>query len=145
MFWMCRIVRRVMENPRLLIALGVLLAFGLFLDFVVLSAPGNPPPEPDDVVKLSFIGGEGGDGSRARDLDMGFYVELRECLEGCNSLIHSGTGELAGTMVIRQTDGRTREARLYEWGLVQKQDGLFEAADSERANRLSSLIRSMPR
>jgi hypothetical protein len=145
MFWMFRVVRRVIENPKLLIAFGVLLAFGLFLDFVVLSAPGNPLPEPDDVVELSFIGGEGGDGSPARDLDMGLYVQLRECLEGCNSLIHSGTGELAGTMVIRQANGRTRQARLYEWGLVQTQDGLFEAADGERANRLSSLIQSIPR
>ena len=145
MFGLYRIIRRVVENPKLLIAFGVLLAFGLFLDYVVLSGSYNPLPDPDDVVKLSFIGGEGQDASRARDLDVGLYTELRECLDGCNSLIHSGTGELAGTMVIRQTDGRTQEARLYEWGFVQTEDGLFEAAGSTRARRLASLIRSMPR
>ena len=145
MFGMFRIIMRVIENPRLLIAFGVLILFGVFMQYVLFSDFGNPLPDPDDVLKVSFVSGEGGDGSISHEMDMDLYAELRECLDGCNSLIHSGTGELAGTVVIRQTDGRTCQARLYEWGFVQTEDGLFEAAGGTRAKRLASLISRMQR
>jgi len=56
-------------------------------------------------------------------------------------VIHTGTGELTGTIHIRRADGSTFQAILYDWGVVQTDDGLFVGVGSEQINSLSAVIR----
>jgi len=141
MIGLSRLIKRIIENPKLLIAFAVLIAFGVIVDYAVLGTPGNPLPDPDTVQSVSFFPGHIRPGLPGRALDIALYRELRESLAGCEQVIHSGTGELTGTIAIRRTDGSTFRATLYDWGLVQTDDGLFVGADSEQINRLSSVIR----
>ena len=145
MFTLVRLARRIAENPKLLIAFGVLIVMGLLVDYVLLGGLCEPLPDPDDVQSVSFVRGSAGQGSQPQPVDMGLYRELRQCLEGAERLISSGTGELTGTIVIRQTDGSTCRAELYEWGLVRTKDGLysFGPGDSKHINRLSGVIRKI--
>lgn len=141
MIGLSRLIKRIIENPKLLIAIVVLIAFGVYVDYAVLGTPGNPLPEADGVQSVSFFPGDIRPGLPGKALDIALYRELRGSLAGCEQVIRSGTGELTGTIVIQRTDGSTFRAMLYEWGLVQTDDGLFAGVGSEQINSLSSVIR----
>ncbi|MBL7221985.1 MAG: hypothetical protein ISS69_17895 [Phycisphaerae bacterium] len=141
MIGLSRLIQRIIENPKLLIAVVVLIAFGVYIDYAVLGTPGNPLPEADSVQSVSFFPGHIRPGLPGRGLDITVYRELRGSLAGCEQVIHTGTGELTGTIHIQRTDGTAFRAVLYDWGVVQTDDGLFVGADSEQINRLSSVIR----
>ena len=140
MIGLSRLVQRIIENPKLLIAIGVLIAFGIFCDYI-LTAPGNPLPDADQVRAVSFFPGHGRTDSPGRPVHMPLYRELCEALGASERVLHSGTGELTGTILIRRTDGSATRARVYEWGMVQTEDGLFMCEDSDEMNRLSAAIR----
>jgi hypothetical protein len=134
---------RIMQNPKILIAFVILFAFGVYADVYVLHARGNPLPDPDQIKTVSFIPAHAPVGSKAEGLDIERYRELHECLDGFERVIQTGTGDLAGTIVIRRTNGSTTRAKLYEWGLVQTEEGLFINHSSEKTNRLCSVIRRL--
>ena len=141
MLGLSRLIKRIIENPKLLIAFAVLIAFGVIVDYAVLAAPSNPLPDPDGVQAVTFFPGHIRPGLPGRALDIALYRELHASLAGCERVIHSGAGELTGTIVIGRTDGSTFRAVLYEWGLVQTDDGLFVGVGSEQINSLSSVIK----
>jgi|GEM_PF-2738402 len=141
MIGLSRLIKRIIENPKLLIAVVVLIAFGIYVDYAVLGASGNPLPEANSVQSVSFFPGHLRPGLPGRPLDITLYRELRGSLAGCEQVIHSGTGELIGTIHIQQTNGTTFRAVLYDLGVVQTDDGLFAGADSEQINSLSTVIR----
>ena len=141
MIGLSRLIQRIIENPKLLIAVVVLIAFGVYVDYAVLGTPGNPLPEADSVHSVSFFPGHIRPGLPGRSLDITVYRELRGSLAGCEQVIRTGTGEMTGTISIQRTDGSTFQAILYDWGVVQTDDGLFVGADSEQINSLSSVIR----
>ncbi len=144
MFGMLRLARRIAENPKLLIALVVLIAFGLFLDFVVLGGGSdNPLPELEDVQQVSFIGSSSTRLS-PQPVDRKLYRQLCQCLDESEQVITSGGGPLAGTLLVRQTDGSTVQAKLYEYGLVETDDGQF-ATEGALSNKVCSLISQIRR
>ena len=82
-------------------------------------------------------------GSQAQGLDIGRYRELHGCLDGFERVFQSGTGEEAGTIVICRTNGSTTEAKLYHYGLVQTEDGLFIDKTGKKTDSLCSVIRRL--
>ena len=134
---------RMVQNPKILIAFVILIAFGVYADVYVLHARGNPLPDPDQIKTVSFIPAHTPVGEPAEELDIARYRELHDCLDGFERVIQSGTGELAGTIVIRRTNGSTTQAKLYQWGMVQTEEGLFMNHSSEKTNRLSAVIRRL--
>jgi hypothetical protein len=119
----------------------VLIVFGVIVDYAVLGSPGNPLPDPGGVRSLSFFSGHIRPGLAGRAVDIALYRELHASLGGCERVIQSGAGELTGTIIIERTDGTVFRAILYEWGLVQTDDGLFAGIGSEQINSLSSVIK----
>lgn len=138
-------VYRMMRNPKLMIAVMIVIVFAVIMDVYVLHARGNPLPDPDEIETVSFIEGGDEDGAPGRKLDIELYRRLHGCLDGFERVIHSGTGELAGTLVLRRTDGRITRAKLYEWGLVRTEDGLFmnNTVGEDRTGDLCSVIRQI--
>lgn len=141
MIGLSRLIQRIIENPKLLIAVVVLIAFGVYVDYAVLSPPGNPLPDPDGVQAISFFPGHIRPGLPGKPIDIALYRELHASLAGCERVIHTGTGELTGTIVIVRTDGTTFRAVLYDWGVVQTDEGLFVGVGSEQINSISVSIR----
>jgi len=133
----------MVTNPKMLIAFVVLIALAVYADVYVLHARGNPLPDPDDVSMVSFAPAYAPAGSPPRTLDIARYRQLHDCVDGFGRVMHSGTGDVVGTLVIHRADGSTTQATLYQWGLVQTEEGLFTHDDGERTNRLCSIIRSL--
>jgi len=134
---------RMVRNPKMLIAFVILIAFGVYMDVYVLHARGNPLPDPDNVKTVSFIRAGAPVGSQAEKVDIARYRELYDCLDGFERVMHSGTGELVGTIVIKRTKGSTARAELYEYGLVRTEDGLFLDHSGDRTNEVCAVIRRL--
>jgi len=134
----------IFTNSKIILAFLILIVFGAVVEIYMLQARGNPLPNPDEIKMVSFIPACAQDKTQAESLDMGLYRELHACLNGSERLVYSGTGELAGTIIIRQTDGSTSRTKIYRWGLVQTEDGLFANTDGAKTNRLCSVIRRLP-
>jgi len=140
MFLMWRFVKRAIENPKIIIAVVALIVAAVIVDLTLFRGPSNPLPDPAKIREVSFTTDPDEDESTLIDLGMDRYEALREASQGANRLIHSGTGDLVATLHLQMTNGTTFRAKLYEYGLIQTKDGLFEGADDEKSNRLSSLI-----
>ena len=140
MFLLWRFVKRAMENPKIIIPVVGLIVVAVILDLTLFRGPSNPLPDPAKIENVSFTNDPNEDESTLRDLDMDRYEALREASQGANRLIHSGTGELTATLHVKLTNGTTFRAKLYEYGLIQTKDGLFEGADDEKSSTLYSLI-----
>jgi len=140
MFLLLRFIKKAVENPKIIIPVVGLIVVAVILDLTLFSGPRNPLPDPAKIQEVSFTTDAGEDESTFRDLEMDRYKALREASQGANRLIHSGTGELVATLHIQMTNDTTFRAKLYEYGLIQTKDGLFEGADDEKSNRLYSLI-----
>jgi len=140
MFLLWRFVKRAIENPKIIIPVVGLIVAAVIVDLTLFRGPSNPLPDPAKVQKVSFTTDPNEDESTFRDLEMDRYKALREASQSANRLIHSGTGDLVATLHVLMTNGTTFRAKLYEFGLIQTTDGLFEGADDEKSNRLYSLI-----
>lgn len=140
MFLIWRFVKRAIENPKIIIPVVALIVVAVILDLTLFSGPSNPLPDPAKIQEVSFTTDPDEDESTFSELGMERYEALREASQGANRLIHSGTGDLVATLHVQLTNGTSFRAKLYEYGLIQTKDGLFEGADDEKSNRLSSLI-----
>ncbi len=140
MFLLLRFIKKAVENPKIIIPVLALIVVAVILDLTLFSGPSNPLPDPAKIQEVSFTTDPSKDESTFSNLGMDRYKVLREASQGANRLIHSGTGDLVATLKVQMTNGTTFRAKLYEYGLIQTKDGLFEGADDEKSNRLSSLI-----
>jgi hypothetical protein len=138
MFLIWRFVKRAIENPKIIIPVVALIVVAVILDLTLFSGPSNPLPDPAKIQEVTFTTDPSE--STFSELGMERYEALREASQGANRLIHSGTGDLVATLHVQMTNGTMFRAKLYEYGLIQTKDGLFEGADDEKSNRLSSLI-----
>jgi len=141
MFQLYRMIQRIVENPKLLIALVVLLAFGLYVDFVLLDSSWNPLPDPDCVQKVSFVPGGPAEGDTPAEVDMDTYAEMYDCLDGSESTAYGHRGSQAGTLVVQCTDGTTWRVFLYDGGFVETDMGLFEPSGGGNCRRIASIVR----
>ena len=146
MFGLARIIQRIIENPKLLIAVVVLVPLAVVVDCAVLGSWDNPLPDGDDAVSISFVP-DGGGGPRP--VDAARYEALCECLDGAEPLRSPNADEMAGrpvgTLVVRLADGDEHRADLYAWGFVRTRHGLFEAGSGHGARDLASAIRQISR
>jgi len=140
MFTLFRFARRVSENPKILIPIIALAVTGFIIEHTLLGSGSNPLPAPEAIAQVMISENFGDEDGPARVLGMKDYTELRDNLDGAQSLIHSGTGERVATLHLRMKSGETHWVKLYEWGLIRTPRGLFEGADSEKTGRLSSII-----
>ena len=138
MFLLWRFVKRAIENPKIIIPVVGLIVAAVIVDLTLFRGPSNPLPDPAKIQEVSFTTDPSE--STFSEFGMDRYEALREASQGANRLIHSGTGDLVATLHVQLTNGTTFRAKLYEYGLIQTKDGLFEGADDEKSNRLSSLI-----
>jgi len=145
MFGLARIIQRIIENPKLLIAVVVLVPLAVVVDCAVLGSCGNPLPDGDDAASISFIPA----GGEARAIDAKQYEALRDCLDGAEPLRGPNAEEMAGrpvgTLVVRLDDGAEHRAELYPWGFVRTRHGLFEAGSGRGARELAGAIRLIRR
>ena len=140
MLAMIRFAQRATENPKLLIAAAVLLAFGLYMQYVLFAAPwGNPLPDPGDVGEAS-IHLRGLEGPAEAALPIAVYSQLHECLEGSEPMPHTGEGGSVGTLVVRRTDGTTYRVELHRRGSVRTEIGVFEPRGDEKCRKLKALM-----
>ena len=138
MFLLWRFVKRAIENPKIIIPVVALIVVAVIVDLTLFRGPSNPLPDPAKIQEVSFTTDPSE--STFSEFGMDRYEALREASQGANRLIHSGTGDLVATLHVQLTNGTTFRAKLYEYGLIQTKDGLFEGADDEKSNRLASLI-----
>lgn len=143
MFGVLRLAKRISENPKILIPIILLIAVAAVVDYVLIHPCSNPLPAQEDIQEVTYRPGWADADSPFRSFPMDKYRSLRENLEGAKRLVYSGTGNLTALLRILLKDGTEKKAKLFEYGLVSTEDGLFEGADDAMSNNLCSLMQEL--
>lgn len=143
MFGVLRLAKRISENPKILIPLVLLIAVAAVVDYMLVHPCSNPLPAQDEIQEVTFRPGWDDADSPFRSFPMDKYRSLRENLEGAKRLVYSGTGNLTALLSIRMKDGTEKKVKLFEYGLISTEDGLFEGADETKSNNLCSMMQEL--
>ena len=127
-------IKRIAKNPKILIPIGILFVIALFVERSI--EPKNPLPNPSKVISIS---------AADKELDLDKYVQIYQCLENANRLIHGPQGEILANLLIYQENKNPLKFIINEFTIIQIGNGIYECGTSEQSNKLYSLIQNIDR
>ena len=140
MFTLLRFAKKAIENPKILIPVILLIVVAGILEFTVIQGPSNPLPAQEEIKEVTFRHGWAKADAPFKSFPMDKYQVLRTNIEGANRILTSGGGDLVATLHIQMNDGSLKKVKLWEWGLISTEDGMFEGGDDGKSSNLYSVI-----
>ncbi len=145
MLGILRLAKAISRNPWLLIPIVGLIAAAVILEVTVLRPAENPLPVANLIQEARLVRGPVAAGSPAADVFGMDYVRLRMCLDDCEAVTESASGEPVATLFVQGVEGDETGVVLYPDGLIGVGGATYRVSNGEHLLRVIEELVPKPR